>query len=145
MSYSVDVNLLLYASDQSSPWHEQAMEFLRSCAKRPELFCLGWPTLMAYLRIATHPGVFGAPLTPKQAMANVERLLALPRVRVLAESEGFWQAYGTVSAEGPVRGNLVPDAHLAALLLLHGVATLYTRDRDFLKFPSLKVRDPFAQ
>ncbi len=144
MSYSVDANLLLYASDRSSPWHGPAREFLASCAVRPEMFCLAWPTLMSYLRIATHPGIFAAPLAPAEAAGNVERLLALPRVRVIAEREGFWQAYRTVSADTPVRGNLVPDAHLAALLLLHGVTTLFTRDRDFLKFPAIAVRDPFA-
>ncbi len=144
MSYSVDANLLLYASDRSSPWHARAGEFLASCAVRPEMFCLAWPTAMSYLRIATHPGIFAAPLTPAEAETNIERLIALPRVRVIAETEGFWQAYRQVGADAPVRGNLVPDAHLAALLLLHGVSTLFTRDRDFLKFPSLTVRDPFA-
>jgi hypothetical protein len=50
----------------------------------------------------------------------------------------------SVSGLIPVRGSLVPDAHLAALLRQHGVATLYTRDRDFLKFGFLDVRDPFG-
>lgn len=143
MSYSVDVNILLYASDRSSRWHAEASDFLAGCTVRPELFCLAWPTLMAYLRIATHPTIFAAPLSPRQAEANVESLLALPRVRVLGEGEGFWQAYRAIT-DRPVRGNLVPDAHLAALLLEHGVRLLYSRDTDFLKFPTLRVEDPFA-
>ncbi len=143
MSYSVDANLLLYASDRSSPWHEHASDFLARCITRPELFCLTWPTLMAYLRIATHPGIFAAPLAPAEAEANVEALLALPRVRVLAEGSGFWSAYRSVT-DRPIRGNLVPDAHVAALLLEHGVALLYSRDRDFLKFAPLRVEDPFT-
>ena len=143
MSYSVDVNVLLYASDTSSPWHEQAANFMAACAVRPELCCLAWPTLMAYLRIATHPSVFAAPLSPDRARANVESLLALPRVRPLGEGERFWSSYWSVTGR-PVRGNLVPDAHLAALLLEHGVHLLYSRDRDFLKFPTLRLEDPFA-
>ena len=143
MSYSVDANILLYASDTSSPWHERAARFLAACTVRPELFCLAWPTLMAYLRIATHSSIFAAPLSPREAEANVESLLALPRVRVLGEGDGFWSAYRAVAGT-PVRGNLVPDAHLAALLLEHGVDLLYSRDRDFLKFPTLRVEDPFT-
>ena len=143
MSYSVDVNILLYASDTSSPWHEKASDFLAACSARPELFCLAWPTLLAYLRITTHPSIFAAPLSPREAEANVESLLALPRVRALGEGRDFWSAYRSLT-DTPVRGNLVPDAHLAALLLEHGVHLLYSRDRDFLKFPTLRVEDPFA-
>ena len=144
MSYSVDVNLLLYASNRDSQWNEAASDFLGQCAVRLDLFCLAWPTLMAYLRIATHPRIFPAPLTPAEAEGNVESLLEMPRVRVLGEGDGFWSAYRSLASELPVRGNLVPDVQLGAVLLEHGVSVLYTRDRDFLKFPSLKVRDPFA-
>lgn len=70
------------------------------------------------------------------------RLLALPHCRVLAEEEGFWDVYREVVREVPTKGNLVPDAHLAALLSQHGVVTLYTHDRDFRKFPFLQARDP---
>ena len=143
MSYSVDANILLYASDSGSPWHDQARDFLAGCVTRPELFCLAWPTLMAYLRIATHPGIFASPLSPAEAESNVEALLALPRVRALGEGEDFWSVYRRV-ADFPIRGNLVPDAQLAAILLEHGVHLLYSRDRDFLKFSTLRVEDPFS-
>lgn len=144
MSYSVDVNILLYASDQRSPRHVAAVRFLENRATDPDLFYVAWTTLMAYLRIATHPSIFTQPLSPAAALGNVEALLALPRVRVLAEAEGFLQIYREVTGAFPVRGNLVPDAHLAALLRQHGVRTLYTPDADFRKFSFLEVRDPFT-
>ena len=143
MSYSVDANILLYASDSDSPWHRRAADFLAGCVVRPELFCLAWPTLLAYLRISTHPSIFASPLSPAQAEANVESLLALPRVRVLGEGDGFWAAYRALT-DAPIRGNQVPDAQLAAVLLEHGVQLLYSRDRDFLRYPTLRVEDPFA-
>jgi uncharacterized protein len=71
VSYSVDANVLLYASDQSSPKHAAARRFLESRASDPELFCLAWPTLMAYLRIATHPRIFAQPLSPTEALDNI--------------------------------------------------------------------------
>ena len=76
MSVSCDVNVLLYASDSASPVHEPARSFLKGLAAGGDLFCLGWPTVMSYLRIATHPGIFSAPLTPAEvqlAKADVER------------------------------------------------------------------------
>ena len=144
MSYSLDVNLLLYASDVSSPFHEKARGFLEACMNRRDVLYLSWPTLMGYLRIATHPSVFDEPLTPEEAMANVETLLGLSNTRCLVEEEGFWESYRATAGDTAVRGNLVPDAHLAALLRLHGIRTLHTHDRDFLRFDFLDVRDPLA-
>ena len=144
MSYSVDVNVLLYASDRSSDRHEQARRFVEDCAAGPEIFCLAWPTLMSYIRIATHPRIFAAPLSPDEAVDNVAALLGLPHVRPVSELDGFLDTYGRIAADTAVRGNLVPDAHLAAILFQHGVRRLYTNDRDFRKFESLDVRDPFS-
>jgi toxin-antitoxin system PIN domain toxin len=144
VSYSVDVNILLYASDQTSERHERAARFLAMRASDPELFCVTWLTLMAYVRIATHPRVFAHPLAPADAVANVAALLALSRVRVLGEGDDFLDAYREVTGRIPVRGNLVPDAHLATILRQHDVRTLYTNDADFTKFDFLDIRDPLA-
>ena len=144
MSYSIDVNLLLYASDRSSDRYEPARRFVESCAAGPEILCLAWPTLMSYLRIATHPRIFAAPLNPDEALGNVAALVGLPHVRVVSEEDGFLDAYRRVAGDMPVRGNLVPDAHVAAILFQHGVRTLYTNDRDFRKLETLDVRDPLS-
>ena len=145
MSFAVDVNILLYASDESSPLHDKAIAFLGECAAGREILCLGWPTAMSYLRIATHPAIFARPLSSDAAMNNIDALLRAPHVRLLAEENGFWEIYREVAGEVPARGNLVPDAHLAALLRQHGVRRLFTMDRDFMKFAFLDVRDPFRK
>lgn len=99
---------------------------------------------MSYLRISTHPSIFSNPLPPDQALNNIESLLSLPHVRVLSEKKGFLSIYREVVSRFPVRGNLVPDAHLAALLRQHGVQRLYTNDGDFKKFDFLDIQDPFT-
>ncbi|MFO7984359.1 MAG: TA system VapC family ribonuclease toxin [Desulfatiglandaceae bacterium] len=142
MSFAIDVNILLYASDTVSPYFAKASSFIEWCTMGDEVFYLGWPTVMSYLRIATHPSIFDYPLSPREAMENIEMLMTLPHARFLSEEEGFWQVYRDTTGEIPARGNLVPDVHLAALLRHHGVKTLYSHDRDFLKFPFLNVRDP---
>ena len=143
MSYSIDVNILLYASDQSNPRHAAATRFMQERISDSDLFCVAWSTIMSYLRISTHPSIFSDPLPPDHALDNIESLVSLPHVRILSEEEGFLNIYREVTSRFPVRGNLVPDAHLVALLRQHGVRTLYTNDGDFKKFDFLDVRDPF--
>ncbi len=144
MSYAIDVNILLYASDADSPMHGRASAFLQRCVSNREVFCVAWVSLMSYLRMATHPTIFNRPLAHEEAARNVEALLAVPHCRVISEEDGFWDRYREVTQDVPTRGNLVPDAHLAALLSQHGIVTLYTHDRDFRKFELLEVRDPIA-
>ena len=98
---------------------------------------------MAYLRVATHPSIFESPLSPEEARRNLEHLLARPHVRAVGEQDGFWSSYLRVVDDLAVRGNLVPDAHLVALLIQHEVGTLWTHDRDFRKFSGIRIRDPF--
>lgn len=145
MSYSVDVNVLLYASDRSNDRYERARHFIESCAAGPEILCLAWPTLMLYIRLATHPRIFATPLSPDEAVGNVAALIGLPHVRAVSELDGFLNAYKHVAGGAPVRGNLVPDAHITAILFQHGVRTLYSNDRDFRKFPSIDLRNPFDE
>ena len=144
MSFSVDVNILLYASDESCELYSPARDTLESIVSGDGVCYIGWITVMSYLRMATHPRIFSAPLSQPDAESNMERLLAFPHVRVISELEGFWEVYRAVAGSLPVRGNLVPDAHLAALLRQHGMRTIYTHDRDFLKFTFLRVIDPFS-
>jgi toxin-antitoxin system PIN domain toxin len=144
VSFAVDANLLLYASDRDSPFHARAVELLDEIAMSPELAYLFWPVVMGYLRIATHPTVFARPLSHADARANVESLLSLPHVQAVGEDDGFWHRFTEVADDVAPTGNLVPDAHLAALMLANGVRTIWTRDRDFRKFTGIRVHDPFA-
>jgi toxin-antitoxin system PIN domain toxin len=143
VSVTLDANVLLYASDEGSPFHERARRFLEGVAAGPGIVYLFWPTLMAYLRLATHPAVFDRPLAPERAQANVETLVSLPHVQTPGEQERFWDVYRRVSDDVGARGNLVPDAHLASLMIQNGVRTMWTHDRDYRKFTGIEVRDPF--
>lgn len=145
MSYSIDVNILLYASDENGPHHEKARAFLESCAAGTEVLCLTWTTVMGYLRISTHPAVFDAPLSPEEARENIEGLLSCAHVRCIVEEEGFWDLYQEMTRDLAIRGNAVPDSHLATLLKQHGVRTLYTSDSDFRRYTFLEVRNPLLE
>ena len=144
MSFTFDANVLLYASDEASEHHRAALEFLARVASADELVYFFWPTAMAYLRIATHPAIFDRPLRPPEAIGNVETLLALPQVQAVGEHDRFWASFRRVAGDADARGNLVPDAHLVALMVENGVRTIWTHDRDFRRFAGIDVRDPFA-
>jgi toxin-antitoxin system PIN domain toxin len=143
MSYTVDANVLLYASDESSPVHARARELVGRLAEGPEIAYLFWPTVMAYLRIATHPSVFTRPLSITEAAGNIEQLLARPHVRTTGEGEAFWRSFRGVADDALPSGNLVPDAHLVTLMQENDIRTIWTRDRDFRRFPRIEARDPF--
>ena len=144
MSYTIDVSILLYASDRTSPFSQTARAFLHDRPGDPDILCLTCPVLTACVRMATHHRIFERPMTPREAIDNVGALIRMPRCRVVNEPETFLAADREVAIEVVAGGNLVPDAHLAALARAHGIRTIYTHDRDFRKFPFLKVVDPVA-
>ncbi len=144
MSSTVDVNVLLYSSDESSSFHAKARELVDRLVAGADLVYLFWPVLMGYLRMATHSAIFPKPLSVEAATANIQQLLVLPHVRTVGEGEGFWRVYQATTAGIVVRGNLVTDAHLVSLMRENGVGTLWTHDRDFRKFEGIRVQDPFA-
>lgn len=143
MIATVDTNVLVYASDTNATEHGRAIALLEHLAAGPSLVVLFWPTIMGFIRVATHPSVYPAPLTHEQAVTNVEDLLQRTHIRAFGESEGFWDAYKRVSGPVRPRGNLVPDAHLVALMHHHGVSRIWSRDRDLRKFDGITVSDPF--
>lgn len=144
MSITVDANVLLYASDDESPRHAAAGQLLRRLADGPEIVYLFWPVIMAYLRISTHPSIFARPMEPAVARGNIDRLMDRPNVRCPGEGDGFWRTFRNLADVDVIRGNLVTDSHIAALMLFHGATTIYTSDRDFRRFPGITPVDPYT-
>lgn len=142
MSVTIDANVLLYAVDSSSPHHTRNRELLERLSVGPELLYLFWPTVIAFLRIATHARIFDEPLDPDVARANIEELVSRPNVRTPGEQPSFWGTLRGVLEEDVVRGNLVSDARLVALMRQHDVDTIWTSDRDFRRFDRVRVNDP---
>jgi uncharacterized protein len=139
----LDANLLLYAVDESSPRHRPAKRWLEDRLSGLETVAFAWSVLSAVLRISTRRGIFQNPLTTTQAFDLVERWLAQPVAillhpteRHLAVLRGLLEPLGTA-------GNLVGDAHLAALAIEHG-ALLVSCDTDFARFSGLRWLDPLA-
>jgi len=144
MSRTVDTNILVYATHTASPFHDRARALIGDLVAGPSLAYVLWPAILGYLRIVTHPNILGNPLSSDEAMSNVEALIAPSHVRVAGEGNDFWASFRMVAADVKPRGNLVPDAHLVALMREHGVSTIWSHDRDFRKFRGITVKDPFS-
>ncbi len=143
MTATVDANILVYASDTSSKFYEDSLDFLRGVTRNHQIFYVFWPTIMAYLRIITHPRIMKSPLSLEDAIKNVDSLTQWPQIQVCGEPEQFLSQLRYVAKNVYVRGNLVPDAHIVGLMHHYGVSTIWTNDSDFKKFDGITVQSPF--
>jgi len=137
----VDANLLLYAYDPSSPHHQPARDWMERTLSDTEHIGLSWMTILAFVRISTSPRPLEHPLSISEAVATVSGWLQHPLVTVLSPGERHWEILRDLATTGQAEGHLVMDAHLAALAIEHG-ATLASADRDFTRFPGLKLLNP---
>lgn len=139
----VDANLLLYAYDASSPRHAAARVWWEDRLSAPEPVWIAWITVAAFVRIGTHPRVFSHPLTQEEACSVVGEWFERPTVQVLEPGPRHWEILRRLLVASQATGNLVTDAHLAALAIEHG-AQLMSTDQDFARFPGLAWQDPLV-
>lgn len=138
----LDANVLLYAYNVDSPHHEACRGWLESAFNEAnEIIGLPWQTILAFVRIATNPRAVPHPLSSEVACGIVNQWLSRPNVTTVGYGERFWALFSEQVAEGKVSGPLMTDAALAAIALEQG-ATLYSTDKDFRRFPALKLMDP---
>jgi uncharacterized protein len=138
-----DVNLLLYAIDETAPRHGTARSWLEARLSGPETVAFAWSVLTAFLRLSTHSAVFQHPLAPGQAFDLIDGWLGQPSVVMVHPGDRHSVIMRELLAPLGSAGNLVPDAHLAALAITHG-ATLASSDHDFARFAGLRWLDPLA-
>jgi hypothetical protein len=141
---AIDTNVLVFAEITTSEHHAEALGVLRELAEGRLPWALPWPCAYEFLRVVTHPRVFHPPVPMARALADLQRVLASPSLVLLREGPRHAEFMARTIAESGATGNLVHDAHIAAVCLENGVTELVTGDRDFGRFPSLRVHNPFA-
>ena len=139
----VDANLLLYAVDTSAAEHGVASRWLEEQLNGNRRVGLPWESLSAFVRIATHPRAARNPLTAEQAWDIVEAWLGAPAAWIPLPTDQHMNVLGDLMRRYRVSGNLVSDAHLAALALEHGLE-LCSADTDFARFRELRWRNPMS-
>jgi uncharacterized protein len=140
----VDANILLYAEDSLSEHHESARTWWDGQLSGTSVVCLCWPVLTAYIRVGTNARLHQRPLTVKEAISRIQSWIDQPCVRIIQPTEHHWDILQRMLQEGSATGNLVSDAHLAALAIEHN-CELCSTDADFSRFPGLHWRNPLAK
>ena len=139
----LDANLLLYAVDRSSRFHETAVDWLTEQLNGPVRVGIPWQSLVAFLRISTHPRAAESPLTPDDALGYVEDWLTADSVWTPVPGPRHGELLADLVQRYQLRGNLISDAHLAALALEHGLP-LVSADSDFARFTDLRWINPLT-
>jgi toxin-antitoxin system PIN domain toxin len=139
----IDSNLLVYAHVTSFPQHERARTWLDAQLGGLAPVGLPWPSLLGFLRIATNPRIFERPASLAEAWRQVAAWLDCEVAWIPQPTERHREVLEFLLSAPGVQGNLVPDAHLAALAIEHGLQ-LHSTDGDFARFPGLRWQNPLS-
>jgi uncharacterized protein len=139
---AVDTNILVYAHREDSEWHTAAERAVRQLAEGPGAWAIPWPCVHEFLAITTHPRIFQTPTPLPMALDQVEAWFDAPSLVRMSEDADYWAVFRSLVSQARLSGPKVHDARVAALCLAHEVRELWTADRDFSMFPSLRLRNP---
>jgi toxin-antitoxin system PIN domain toxin len=140
---AIDTNLLVYAHRRDAADYARARDLMKSLTQGRVRFAIPYHCLVEFYGIVTHPKVYQPPSTVQQASEQLDAWLASPVVQILTEGGiESWTALKGLLAPSKTIGPRVHDARIAALCLEHGISELLSVDRDFGRFPALKVRNP---
>lgn len=137
----LDTNLLIYATDDTSPHHSVVRSWLEGQLSGTETVGFAWNALLGFLRLTTSARVFDSPLTIDDALDHVDAWLAQPVAAVLEPTRRHSAVMRDLLGPLGTAGNLTSDAHLAALAIEHG-ADLCSTDGDFQRFAGITLINP---
>jgi toxin-antitoxin system PIN domain toxin len=140
---ALDTNILVHAARPEMKFHAQAVRLISGLAEQSNPWAIPWPCVYEFLRVVTNPRVFSPPSDLSEALGSLERLRESPSLVILGQSPGHLRTMLRTIRDSDATGNLVHDAHIAAICIEHGVSELYTMDRDFSRFRGLKATRPF--
>ena len=142
---AVDTNILVYSHRSDSPFHDRAEHVVRQLVEGGTRWALPWPCIHEFVANVTNARIYKAPTPLELALQQTSQWLGSPAVRLLAEDEGYWDALAALLRSSQVTGAKVHDARIAALCVAHGVAELWTADRDFNRFAAIKTANPLVE
>lgn len=141
--FVVDTNILIYGVDRDSPDHLLCHSLLEKWRRQATPWYVTWGIVYEFLRIVTHPRVLKKPMSNDAAWSFIDALFASPQLHLLIETENHRYVAKEVFKEVKnLTGNLVFDTHTAILMRERGIRKIYTRDRDFNRFPFIEAIDP---
>ncbi len=141
---AVDSNLLVYAHRAEAERYREAFPLIRGLAEGRTPWAIPYPCVHEFVRNVTDPRIYEKPSSLDEALDQIAAWADSPTARLINEGGLHLDLLADVSREGRVRGAAIHDARIAAICLEHGVRELWTADRDFSRFPSLRTRNPLV-
>ena len=138
-----DVNILMYAYREDAPRHRRYRQWLEKVLDGREAFGISDLVLAGFIRVVTHTRVFSPPSPMRHALGFVGVVRGHPNCVRVTPGTRHWSIFLDLCRDGGIKGNLVPDAYLAALAIESGSEWM-TSDRDYSRFPGRRWRDPGA-
>lgn len=137
----VDANVLLYAVNSDAAHHEKARAWLDHALSGNDTVGFSWVALLAFVRISSRAGIFSDPLSVEDATQQIADWLAAPGAVVAQPGPGHAEHLTRLLHQLGTGGNLVNDAHLAALAL-ESRAEIVSYDNDLARFSGVRWRRP---
>ena len=139
----VDANVLIYAANEDARQHRQSRGWIDMALQGAEPVGFAWIALLAFLRVATNPAILPDPLSVAEATVQLKSWLTGPSALIVEPTSRHADVLAGLILQTGTAGNLVSDAHLAALAVEHA-ATVVTFDRDFGRFAGVRSQPPAA-
>jgi len=139
---AVDTQILVYAHRNDCEFHSRAFDVLSELVNGPNPWSIPWPCVHEFIGIVTKRGLFSQPSTIQDAFLAIGRMQESQGLVFLGEGQNHLETLQEISKRGKISGPMIHDARIAAICIAHNVETLYSCDRDFSRFPKLKVKNP---
>jgi toxin-antitoxin system PIN domain toxin len=138
-----DVNVLVYAHREDTANHAAYRSWLEGIVNGDEAYGVSGLVLSGFVRVVTHAKVFNKPSPVAAALAFADQLREPSNSVPVDPGPRHWGIFRRLCVEAGAKGNLVPDAYLAALAIESGCEWI-TTDRDYSRFGGLRWRHPLA-
>jgi toxin-antitoxin system PIN domain toxin len=138
---AVDTNILVYAHRRDSAFHDAAGRCVAELAEGMAPWAIPWPCVHEFYSTVTRR-LYSPPSTPEQAIEQIDAWFASPTLVQISEVGTHWATLRDLVGRGKVTGPMVHDARIAAICLSNGVRELWSADRDFGRFPQLRIHNP---
>ena len=140
----IDTNILVYAHRKDMSFHSKADKFLSDLVGDSTSMAIPYPCLSEFLSIVTNPKIFKIPSPREIALEELENFLSLPNVYCIGELTGYFSLFKEISLKAKISGGDYHDARIAAICIQHDIKVFYSADRDFNRFPKLKIKNPLV-
>ena len=142
---AVDTNILVAFHRTEYTHHAAAVDAVTRLAEGAGRWAIPWPCVHEFMAVVTNARIFVQPTDPETALKVLDALIASPTLSLLGEGPGYWGVIRDLVLSGKITGARVHDARIAAICLQHRITCLWTADRNFSRFPTLKCRNPLAE